>query len=319
MTVVIRLGLCCIFKNEPISFRRTTARYLFSIPPKKRRKYLSDLCLHNAGMLLKALEFCRSNAIMCFRVNSRILPLKTHPKAGYRLSDLPEGERIRDLFKQCGGFSRRNGMRLSFHPDQFILLNSPSNDVTRRSIDELRYQAEVADLVCADVINIHGGGAYGDKMQSLERLQRRIEALPAEVRSRLTLENDDRTYTPQDLLPLCRSTGTPLVYDVHHHRCLADGLSTEAATRQAVATWDREPLFHLSSPRQGWGRGDERRHHDYIRPADVPECWRDLDITVEVEAKAKERAVIRLGKRLVQNGWPVLTAHDRARNAKSGQ
>ena len=120
------------------------------------------------------------------------------------------------------------------------------------------------------------------------------------IRSLLTLENDDRVYTPADLLPVCRDTGLPLVYDVHHHRCLPDGMTVEKATTLALETWRREPLFHLSSPLGGWGGGDARKHHDYIDPGDFPECWRNLNITVEVEAKAKELAVLRL-KKTIEN------------------
>ena len=120
------------------------------------------------------------------------------------------------------------------------------------------------------------------------------------IRSLLTLENDDRVYTPADLLPVCRDTGLPLVYDVHHHRCLPDGMTVEKATTLALETWRREPLFHLSSPLGGWGGGDARKHHDYIDPEDFPECWQNLNITVEVEAKAKakELAVLQLKETL---------------------
>jgi UV DNA damage endonuclease len=118
------------------------------------------------------------------------------------------------------------------------------------------------------------------------------------VRSRLTLENDDRVYTPAELLPVCRQARLPLVYDVHHHRVLPDSLGVEAATQKAIATWGgREPLFHLSSPRAGWLlAGDRRQHHDFIDPADVPSCWLGLPrpVTIEVEAKAKELAVMKL-------------------------
>jgi UV DNA damage endonuclease len=114
------------------------------------------------------------------------------------------------------------------------------------------------------------------------------------VKSRLVLENDDRIYTPSDLLPLCREFHVPLVYDVHHHRCNPDGLSVETASREAEGTWDREPLFHLSSPRDGRKADNPRPHHEYIDPTDFPVCWHDMELTVEVEAKGKELAVSRL-------------------------
>lgn len=88
------------------------------------------------------------------------------------------------------------------------------------------------------------------------------------------------------------------MYDAHHHRCLPDGLSIERATHEALSTWNREPLFHISSPIAGWRGRNPERHHDYIRPSDFPDCWRDLALTVEVEAKAKELAVLRLQRAL---------------------
>jgi UV DNA damage endonuclease len=128
--------------------------------------------------------------------------------------------------------------------------------------------------------------------------------LSRRVRNRLTVENDDTTYTPADLLPLCRETGIPLVYDVHHHRCNQDELSIEEATEQALATWDREPLFHISSPIEGWKGPKPRRHHDFIDIEDFPECWRGKAMTVEVEAKAKEVAVLKL-KHQLAGAWFV--------------
>jgi UV DNA damage endonuclease len=250
--------------------------------------------MHNADALYRALIFCADNGIGAFRINSQILPAKTHPDVGYDLHALPEGDRIVARFKQCGTFSIQNGIRTSFHPDQFLVLSSPDAGVVKRAVADLEYQTQVAQWVAADVLTIHGGGAYGDKPTALKRLAAVINRLSPDVKSRLTLENDDRVYTPADLLPVSTDTGIPLVYDVHHHRCLPDGNSVEDVTKTAISTWNREPLFHLSSPLNGWNKGPCRPHHDFIDPADFPDCWRDLDITVDVEAKAKELAVLKL-------------------------
>jgi UV DNA damage endonuclease len=255
---------------------------------------VSDLCLGNARSLRSAFEFCVQNQIGDFRINSEILPVKTHPQVGYDIGDLPDCDEIVSVFRACGAFALEHDLRVTFHPDQFVLLSSDNPDVISRSVADLVYQAEVAQWVGADVINIHGGGAYGNKEKALDRVRREVDRLPEAVRTRLTFENDDRTYTPSDLLPLCRDTGVPLVYDVHHHRCLPDGCSVEEMTEAAVATWNREPLFHLSSPKDGWDSADPKKHHDFIDPDDFPECWLPLDATVEVEAKAKEVAIAKL-------------------------
>lgn len=291
---MIRLGLCCIFRNQPIKFRRTTAKFLSTLSKIERYERLADIARSNAENLMKSLVFCKENGIGSFRINSQILPLFTHPEMGYDVLNLPGGEEIINLFKACGQYSRKNDVRTTFHPDQFIVLSSPRKDVVERSIADLEYQAMVSEWVNADVINIHAGGAYNDKTASLERLIQTIRTLSPEVKSRLTLENDDKSYTPEDLLPVCKKLGMPLVYDVHHHRCLKDRLSVSQATQKAIATWNREPLFHISSPLDGWQTKDPKKHADMIDIIDFPEEWRTLDITVEVEAKDKEIAVLKL-------------------------
>jgi len=279
-------------------FRTTTAKYTGTLSPAERDRKLSDLCLHNAGALLDAIIFCGRNGIGSFRINSRILPLKTHPELGYTVNKLSAGTEITERFAECGLEAARLNIRLSFHPDQFTLLSSPDPEITRKSIEELTYQAEVAEWIGADVINIHGGGAYGDKHSALKRVGMAIDQLDDQIRSRLTLENDDRVYTPSDLLPLCRSHGIPLVYDVHHHRCLPDYLTTGEVTELALRTWNREPLFHISSPKDGWDNPQPNKHNDYIDIQDFPPCWNNYDLTIDVEAKAKELAVMRLKQQL---------------------
>ena len=291
----LRLGLCCQFAREPIKFRTTTATALLKLARTERLRRLSELCSANAEALLAALRYCAAHGIGAFRINSQILPIKTHPDAGYAVAELPDAARITKAFREASAFARAQGLRLSFHPDQFVVLNSPNPVTLERSLAELDYQAEVSEWVGADTVNLHGGGAYGDKPAALRALVQNIERLPAPVRSRLTLENDDKVFTPRDLLPVCEATHTPLVYDVHHHRCLADGLSIAEATERATATWrGREPLFHLSSPLEGWAGPKPERHHDYIDPSDFPAEWKRRTLTVEVEAKAKELAVLKL-------------------------
>lgn len=290
----LRLGLCCQFAREPIKFRTTTVTAMLRLSREERLARLAGLCLANADALLAALRYCAGHGIGAFRVNSQILPVKTHPTAGYEAGELPGSQAIVARFRESGAFARQHNLRLSFHPDQFVVLNSPNPKTLAQSLAELAYQAEVAAWIGADTINLHAGGAYGDKTGALRTLRQTIEGLPEPVRSRLTLENDDTVYTPADLLPVCADTGVPLVYDVHHHRCLPDGLSVAEATRRARDTWKTEPLFHISSPLEGWDGPKPERHHDYISVSDFPGEWLGWPLTVEVEAKAKELALARL-------------------------
>jgi UV DNA damage endonuclease len=226
------------------------------------------------------------------------LPLYTHPEYGYRLEDLNNYSDVQRVLGECCRYSEKHQIRLTFHPDQFIVLNSAREEVVESSISELEYQAKVAELIGADVINIHLGGVYGDRSASVLRLKRNMKRLSVRVRRRLTFENDDRSYTAEDVLRFCADTGYPMVYDVHHHRCLPDDLSVLETTERAIETWDREPLFHVSSPIEGWKGTRPERHHDYIDLDDFPKEWLNRELTVEVEAKAKETAVKKLTRDL---------------------
>ena len=293
----MRFGLCCLFKKEPVSFRTTTAKSLLALPRDRQLQKLSDICFHNATNLYLALETVQRLGIGAFRIMSPLFPRMTHPAVGYGLDDLPEGKNIRQKLTKTRLFARKHDIRLSFHPDQFVVLSSPHSQVVENSIRELEYQGMLADAVGADVINIHAGGVYGDKLRALQQLSDVLPHLSVAVRKRLTLENDDVSYTPSDLLPFCERFSIPFVYDAHHHRCNPDGLSVEQATTLAEEIWKytgQELYGHIASPRSGWQGGNPKPHADYIDPADFPACWLDRKMTVDVEAKAKELAVIAL-------------------------
>ena len=248
----LRLGLCCKFRDQPIKFVTTTATAIGKMDRRDALAKLSRLCLENADALMAALQFLAANEIGCFRVNSQILPIKTHPTRGYQVDDLPDCDEIVCRFKECGRFVRNHEFRTCFHPDQFVVLNSPRPDVIEKSVEDLEYQAVVATWIGADVVNIHGGGAFGDKQKALADFARNLEFLSHRVRSRLTVENDDKTFRPVDLLAGVQS------------RRLAAGLRRSSSSLQPGwperradhherrGTWNREPMFHISSPLEGW-------------------------------------------------------------------
>jgi UV DNA damage endonuclease len=293
--VSLRLGLCCQFLDAPIHFRTATHRYVSTLSRAGRRTYLATIAADNAAALAAAVDRCAELGIGAFRINSQMLPLGTHPVSGYALDALDRMGEIRAAFARARELARARGVRLSFHPDQFVVINSERPDVVRSSVEELEYQAGMAELVGADTVVFHGGSAAGGVPAAVERLERGLELLSDRARRVIALENDDHRFAPADLLPLCRKLGVPLVYDAHHHRCHPDGLPVDEATDLAAATWrDREPYAHISSPREGWNGGNPRPHADFIDIADFPRSWLGRPMTVDVEAKQKERAVIRL-------------------------
>lgn len=164
---MIRLGLCCAFREQPIKFGNTTVASVGRMKRPEALAKLARLCAANAEALRASLHFCADHGIGGFRINSQILPLKTHSQHGYDLADLPGGEQIIGRFREWGTFARTHGLRTSSHPDQFVVLNSPRPEVVQASLREIEYQAEVAEWVGADVINIHGGGAFGDMRRAV--------------------------------------------------------------------------------------------------------------------------------------------------------
>ena len=302
----MRFGLCCLFKNEAITFRTTTAKALAPLKRDAQLAKLSTICLHNVENLHQAVETAHRLGIGAFRIMSPLFPRMTHPDIGYGLNDLPEGDIITQRITATRALAMRCDLRLSFHPDQFVVLSSPHPEVVKNSLRELEYQGELAVAIGADVINLHAGGVYGDKELALQRFAAVLSDLSPAVRRRLSVENDDSSYTVRDLLPLCSRTSLPLVYDVHHHRCNPDSLTIIEATELAAATWQgsgREPYCHLSSPRTGWQTGNPRPHADYIDLADLPECWQGRIMTIDIEAKAKELAVVKLMAEVQGRGW----------------
>lgn len=301
-----RLGLCCLFREEPIRFRTATATVM------QRRQasgadvaaLLAAILLDNLDALAAAIIYCHTHSIGSFRISSQLFPLATHPVLHYCWADLPEALAIDDKLAACRQLARNYHIRLTFHPDQFVVLNSPRPQVIEASLQDLEHHALLAEALGVDAVNIHAGGVYGDKTAALQRLEKALGRLSQRALALLTLENDDKSYSPADLLPFCRMHGIPLVYDVHHHRCLPDGLSIESATEDAIRTWNREPLFHISSPQQGWMGKNKKYHHDLIDLSDFPSCWYNLSpLTIEVEAKAKEIAVLKLLAELQDVGF----------------
>ncbi|QSH41556.1 UV DNA damage repair endonuclease UvsE [Lentisphaerota bacterium ZTH] len=308
---MIRLGLCCIFIDEPVKYHYTTLKIIKSFKRREDQlQKLSGIALSNSKALVESVKNCKKLGIGAFRVLSQILPIYSHPEFGYNLDDLPNAAEIRADFAEAGRFARENDIRLSFHPDQFNIIASPREEVFINTIRELSYQCMVADLIGADNVNIHMGGVYGDKAATLRRFVERFKQVPDLIKRHLTLENDDVSYNVEDLYPVCMETGVPLIYDVHHHRCLPDRFDIKEATAKSFETWNqvnREPHFHISSPREGWKGKNPRIHAEYIDIKDFPAAWIDLkkDFTLDIEAVAKELAVKKLTAQLKRKGVSI--------------
>jgi UV DNA damage endonuclease len=219
-----------------------------------------------------------------------------------------------------GRKARALDIRLSFHPSQYVLINSPDRELTAKSIWDLTSQAEMLDrmeLGPEAVVVTHVGGTYGDRRESACRWTRTWKTLPEPVRRRLVLEHDDLRFNAADTLWIHTRTGVPLVFDHQHFWCLnPEALDLRDTLARMLATWPAgvRPKVHFSSPKTDFRqveRKDPRSgkartaalppvwtgHADFVHPFEFIAFMRQasgLDFDVMLEAKAKDLAVLRL-------------------------
>ncbi len=203
-------------------------------------------------LLHPVLDYLRKNDLDMYRLSSDIAPYATHP-------DMPQfhgmvAESDAEL-RAFGAKAREYDIRLSFHPSQYVLLNSPDPELTRKSIWDLSSQAEMLDRMELDdeaVMVTHVGGVYDDREASRARWIDGYNACPEHVRRRLVLENDDIRFSASDVLWIQERTGVRLIFDYQHHWCLnPERLDMRTALERFVGSWPDgvRPKIHFSSPR----------------------------------------------------------------------
>jgi len=203
------------------------------------------------------------------------------------------GEHFSGEFRNLGRFISDSGIRISMHPDQFIVLNAPDPDVVERSIAELAYHAKVLDLMGlldSAKIQLHVGGVYGNKEESIGRFVRVYDTLDPAIRRRLVVENDDRRFTTADCLSIHEQTGIPVLFDVFHHACNNRGEGVPEMIRGVRETWkthDGTMMADYSSqhPKKRPGsHADKIDSGDFARFLEISKPF-DMDIMLEIKDK----------------------------------
>ena len=265
---------------------------------EKGLQHASRLTLENVETLHGIVEWNNRSGIQVYRMTSDLAPWASE----YEFEQLPDWRAIRSTLERTGKLARESDQRLSFHPGQFNCLTSPREHVVANCVRDLRIHGEIMDAMglpntTAAKINIHLGGAFGQKDESMDRWCRNFERVPENVKRRLTVENDDKAncYSVVDLHKVWQRTGVPIVFDYHHHKFCDGGLSEHDALHLAASTWPVgiRPCTHYSeSAREREGRDVSATAHSNF--VDGPVDPHGLEIDCVVEAKAKELAVIQL-------------------------
>jgi len=292
----MKIGYACInntLKAEGITTNRGMIKKTFM---SKGLPYASELAVQNVRDLYTVMEWNVENGVEAFRISSCLFPWMSE----YEITTLKDWPEINEILNDIGQLAIANNMRLSFHPGQFNILCSPKQQVIENTIRELDQHAFILDMMglpCNQThkVNIHIGGAYGDKDAAMDRWIENFKRLSDSAKKRLTIENDDKPnmYAVEDLAYVHIRTGVPIVFDFHHHDCHPGQLSKEDALRKALVTWPDgiTPMTHFSSSRKLHEDASVKNvaHADYLY-SQIPHT-EDLEFDVMLEAKAKEAAL----------------------------
>lgn len=266
------------------------------------------------GYLESIFDYLGETGIRMYRMSSNLAPYATHPDMPQFHSQIDE---CREELTRVGARARQLDIRLSFHPGQYTVLNSPRADVAEAAMRDVVSQADLLDAMgCGPEarIVIHVGGVYGDRVAAIERFVERYTALPDAVQRRLVVENDEISYSVMDTLAIHERTGVSLVWDILHHRINNPGnLEVAEACRRCLATWPagQIPKIHYSSERIDQPQTEQgedgvprvRRsnrpgqHDDWIDGADFITFMNEMGdarFDVMLEAKQKDLALLRL-------------------------
>ncbi|SHF94874.1 UV DNA damage repair endonuclease UvsE [Ornithinibacillus halophilus] len=261
---------------------------------KEKLYYLTEQNLLNT---IRMLHYNIAHGIELYRMSSSIAPLATHPEVKWDYVSP-----FKELYQEIGTLVNKHNLRVSFHPNQFTLFTSPQEHVTTNAIIDMTYHYNMLEAMRLQEdanLNIHVGGAYGNKEEAIHRFDENFVKMSKEIRLQTTLENDDKTYTAIETLEVCERHDVPIVFDYHHHWANPGEEAFEELLPRIFATWDRTgkvPKFHLSSPKS---EKLIRAHADYV----------DLDFAlpfikalknygksadIMIEAKAKDKAALKL-------------------------
>ena len=297
----VRLGYVAISKTlgkkVTSSSTVTFSNYSKIALPDKKLEKLKSVAASNLKDLETIIKYNIENNIHFYRITSALIPLVTHPEVGY----WGHREFLKKDFEYVGKLINDSKMRVDTHPDEFNVINSINPKVVENTKINLLKQAEWFEDFKYDLgkMVIHVGGATNGKEAGLERFITNFTTFPTEVKSKIIIENDDKTYTAQETLKLCNELNLPMVLDIHHHNCNNNGENIYELIPKIFLTWENQqlpPKLHFSSPRDG---EKDRKHSDFINANDFITFLENIkllntDIDIMLECKEKDLALFKL-------------------------
>lgn len=285
----MKIGYPCI--NNSIG---CTSSHTFRLKSYSENR-LKETVKLNLECLNKTLHYNLEKHLLFFRIASGIIPFASHP-----VNTFDWQERFSRQLQDIGEYITRNNLRISVHPDQFTLINSQSEDIFERSRNELQYHTDLLDCLNLDYsakIQIHVGGAYGDKPKSMNTFIDRYALLGDRIKRRLVIENDERLYTADDCLKISKQTGIPVLFDVFHHKINHKPESSVDYFALAHATWnpqkDGVPMVDYSSQKPNGKVGQHAESIDEMDFRSFLQGTQEFDFDVMLEIKDKEVSALK--------------------------
>jgi UV DNA damage endonuclease len=294
----INMSLDSLNKNAKVTTNRSMIKKTFV---SRGSQYASQLALANCQDLFKIVKWNEKMGIKFFRISSEMFPWASE----YDIKTLPDYPEIRNTLEIVGKYAQSIGHRLTFHPGPFNKLPSDDPNVINNTSRDLEIHGEVFDLLCLPQtpfakINIHVGAAYDDKGRACKNFIRNFKNLSQSVRSRLTVENDDKAslYSTRELYNMIYlEIGIPIVFDYHHHTFCTGDQTEQEALELAASTWNGiKPVVHYSESRSLEQKDPSikpQAHSDYVYKY-INTYGNDVDIMIE--AKEKELALLKYYK-----------------------
>ena len=279
--------------TEPITTGRGMIKRTFE---SKGVDYASEITLANVKDLHNIMAWNVLNGHNFYRMTSGLAPWKTE----YEWDDLKDIKEIKQWLHSAGTMANTHGVRVTSHPGPFNVLVSPNENVVENTFKDLIMHGDIFDFMGLsrthyNKINIHCNGVYGDKQSAMDRFCKNFERLPDSVKSRLTVENDDKAsmYSVKDLMYIHGRIGIPIVFDYHHHKFCTGDLSEQQALELAMSTWPDGivPVVHYSESKAEHQLDESIRpqaHSDLINK--LPDTYGNI-VDIMVEAKHKELAI----------------------------
>ncbi|PPA72287.1 UV DNA damage repair endonuclease UvsE [Jeotgalibacillus proteolyticus] len=282
----MKFGYACINLSIPTKFRTCRLKTV----EEKGIEYLKELTLSNFHQTLDAVKWNIQHNIYFYRLSSDIVPFATHPINTW---EWWEDDEVLSITEHIYELQKRYDLRLSCHPGQYNVLNSPNPSVVENTKKDLRYHERIMNLVGGSDMILHVGGVYGDKESAIERFAENYNGLSDGIKSLLRIENDDKSFTLEDVVKVNSLTGAPVCFDIHHHNC---NMGDEELLSLLPAVWkswgDKKPKCHISS---GKSHSTDRSHHNLILEDDLKALLSiigDQDADIMFEAKLKEQSVL---------------------------